>query len=75
MNLYRIKMGGIAAGWHLLVGYSPCMICCSDSVVRGMFVVLAESRQERNKDCRLWEVLTGSTLPLCLASYLEEIPI
>ena len=75
MNLYRIRIGGIAAGWHLLVGYSPCMICCSDSAVRGMFVVLAESRQEREKDRGLWGVLTGSTLPLCLASYLGEIPI
>ena len=42
--------GGYCGRMALACRYSPCMICCSDSVVRGMFVVLAESRQERKKN-------------------------
>jgi hypothetical protein len=68
-------MEGLRPG-HLLLRYSPCMICCSNSVVRGMFVALADYRRERERERGLWGVLNdSSTLLLCFASYLGETPI
>lgn len=39
--------GGIDFGLHFSVGYSPWIICCSDSIVRGMLVELR--RTSKNK--------------------------